>query len=430
MNERTSRTAEIRKIARAEPSRAEQMLADLLLDLFGTRASDVRINYDQYSLNSLNGFFSCDGEDFFFKFHQEDGEEEMTGEYYRADILANAGLPVDQPVQMSVLPGEQILIYRRRNDLRFSDVLRELDFTDDPAERATAIEAERNLCAKLLDVYRETLHPISVKEAVAEPVHRLFYERLIDPATRSFPGGRFADFYIGKTFRFPGLELGWDEFSRLKFMINGRRYGSSIGELFSAAYVRLSPSRLADNGGVVAHGDAHNANVWYTAESGGKAKLSLFDPAFAGSNVPALLAEVKATFHNIFAHPLWLYDPAIASQMFKASVRRDADELHVETDWELTLVRKSLLEVKATHLWRPFLGELKGRALLPNDWRTVVRLALFLCPTLVMDLRAGARNHTPVSSLIAFSVAVMAGSPPENGSDEITRFLDLIDPDS
>ncbi|MBB3236975.1 hypothetical protein [Phyllobacterium endophyticum] len=430
MNEKTSRTAEIRRIARVEQSRAERMLADLLLDLFAMPASDLRINYDQYSLNSLNGFFSCDGEDFFFKFHQEEGEEDMTGEYYRADILANAGLPVDQPVHMSVLPGEQILIYRRRNDPRFSDVLRELDLTDDPEERTRAIEAERNLSTKLLAVYRETLHPISVDEAAAEPIHRLFHERLIDPATRSFPGGRFADFYMGKTFRFPGVELGWDEFSHLKFVINGRRYGSSIGELFHAAYVRLNPSRLADNGGVVAHGDAHNANVWYTAVSGGKAQLSFFDPAFAGSNVPALLAEVKATFHNIFAHPFWLYDPAIADRTFKASVRRDADELHVETDWKLAPVRRSLLEVKAKHLWRPLLGELKQRALLPDDWRMVVRLALFLCPTLVMDLRAGARSHTPASSLIAFCVAVMAGSPPEHGSDDIGRFLDMIDPES
>ena len=47
-----------------------------------------------------------------------------------------------------------------------------------------------------------------------------------------------------------------------------------------------------------------------------------------------------------------------------------------------------------------------------SDRRTVIRLALFLCPTLVMNLRAGAASHTPVSSLIGFSMAVMAGSEP------------------
>jgi hypothetical protein len=86
--------------------------------------------------------------------------------------------------------------------------------------------------------------------------------------------------------------------------------------------------------------------------------------------------------------------------------------------------------VKALHLWRPLLQELKRRRMLPADWRDVVRLALFLCPTLVMNLRAGATTHTPVSSLIAFSVAVMAGSEPADGSDDVTRFLDAIDPEN
>ena len=58
----------------------------------------------------------------------------------------------------------------------------------------------------------------------------------------------------------------------------------------------------------------------------------------------------------------------------------------------------------------------------------MLRLALFLCPTLVMNLRAGAATHTPISSLIGLSVAVMVGSPPQEGADIVTRFLDAIDP--
>jgi len=57
----------------------------------------------------------------------------------------------------------------------------------------------------------------------------------------------------------------------------------------------------------------------------------------------------------------------------------------------------------------------------------VIRLGLFLSPTLVMNLRAGAATHTPLSSLIAFSVAIMVGSPPTRGADMVTEFLDLID---
>ncbi|MBN9219843.1 MAG: hypothetical protein J0I79_18020 [Mesorhizobium sp.] len=428
MTPTSSRTARIRALAQHDVAEAQRGLCMLLSDLFGMNPDNVRINFDKYSLNSLNGFFDSDGNAYFFKFHQEEREEAMAGEYYRAEILSRAGLPVDQPVHMSTEPGEQILVYHRRTDPRFSDVLVALDAEDDPEKRREAVQAERDLSARLLEVYRETLHPVTIAEVSAEPIHRLFHERLIDAGTRLSPGGRLADFYIGKPFVFPGLELDWDRFSRLKFVINGRPYRRSIGELFDAAAARLRPDRLADAGGVVAHGDAHNANVWYT-EKAGRAQLSFFDPAFAGSHIPTLLAEVKATFHNIFAHPFWLYDPVAATQAFHAYARLEGNLLHIDTDWDLSPVRRDLLEVKATALWQPLLLELKRRGMLPADWRTVLRLGLFLSPTLVMNLRAGARSHTPVSSLIAFAVAVMVGSEPDGGADRVTAFLDRIDPD-
>lgn len=428
MSQSTSRTAEIRKIAKAGDGQAEQMLADLLRDLFKIEANNVAINHDQYSLNSLNGFFDTDDGQFFFKFHQEEGEEAMSGEYYRADILASAGLPVDQPLLMSVLPGEQILVYRRRTDPRFSDVLRALDLKDDAVARARAVEAERTLNKEVLKVYLETLHPVTSEEVAAEPVHRLFYERLVDPPAGTYPGGRLASFYVVKDFVFPGLTLDWQALSNLRFEINGIEYRDSLGALFDEAYERLNPTRLADAGGVTAHGDAHNANVWYE-ESGTDARLSFFDPAFAGENIPTLLAEVKTTFHNVLAHPLWLYDPNLAAEQFTATASLDGDRLRVTTGYEPSQVRRELLAVKAQAMWRPLLTELRARNMLPADWRRVVRLGLFLCPTLVMNLRAGATSHNPVSSLIGLSSAVMAGSEPVAGEDALSRFFDAIDPD-
>jgi hypothetical protein len=427
MNQQTSRTADIRKVAKAGDGRAERMLADLLRDLFQIEARNVAINHDQYSLNSLNGFFETDEGQFFFKFHQEEGEEAMSGEYYRADILARAGLPVDQPLLMSVLPGEQILVYRRRTDPRFSDVLRALDLKDDPAERARAVEAERRLNEAVLKVYLETLHPVTPAEVAAEPVHRLFYERLIDPPQGTYAGGRLASFYIDKPFELPGLTLEWKELSRLRFEINGITYRDCIGALFDEAHLRLKPARLADAGGVTAHGDAHNANVWYE-DDGADARLSFFDPAFAGENIPTLLAEVKTTFHNILAHPVWLYDPALAAERYKVSAVRDGDLLRVAMDYQPSAIRRDLLTVKAEAMWRPLLGELQMRGMLPADWRRVIRLGLFLCPTLVMNLRAGATSHNPVSSLIGLSSAVMAGSEPLGADDDLSRFFDAIDP--
>lgn len=426
-NPGASRTAEIRRLARSDAAAAEALLKALLEDVFPIRVTGLAINRDQYSLNSLNGFFEAGGEDFFFKFHQEEGEEAMAGEYYRADILARTGLPVDQPVLMSVLPGEQILAYRRRSDPRFSDVLRGLEVRPDPALEDVAVAAEAALGAKIAAVYRETLHPVTVEGVAAEPIHRLFHERMIDPSTRRAPGGRYAAYYIGQTFAFPGVTLDWEAFAGARIVVNGRRYTRTVGGLFAAALDRLAPGRLADAGGVTAHGDAHNANVWFTGTGTGAA-LSFFDPAFAGTEVPALLAEVKATFHNCLAHPFWLYDPDEAAARFAAAADYRDGVLSIETDFRLSSVRERLLASKAREIWRPLLGELKARGMLPDDWETVVRLALFLCPTLVMNLRAGAATHNPVSSAIGFAVAVMAGCRPEAGDDAMTAFFATIDP--
>ncbi|OJF92566.1 hypothetical protein [Pararhizobium antarcticum] len=427
MTANNSKTAEIRRLARTDEPAALKLLDSLLRDLFGLDAHAIAINRDQYSLNSLNGFFEADGQSLFFKFHQEDGEEAMSGEYYRADILLRAGLPVDQALYMSVLPGEQILVYRRRSDPRFSDVLRALDLAPDEAAEAKAVAAERQLSETVLSVYLETLHAVTPTEVAAEPIHRLFHDRLADPLSGAIPGGRFKSFYVDQEFSFPGVNLDWDAFSIAPVVVNGRRYRYSFGDLFEQAGTRLRPDRLADAGGVVAHGDAHNANVWYT-EKDGAPLLSYFDPAFAGQNVPTLLAEVKTTFHNILAHPLWLYDPAEAQTRYTASARYEAGTLFLDTDWEPSRVRMGLLEVKADTLWRPLLAALKERGMLPNDWRRVIRLALFLCPTLVMNIRAGASTHNKTSSLIAVAIAVMAGSEPETGEDIVSLFLDRIDP--
>ncbi|WP_337270936.1 hypothetical protein [Oryzifoliimicrobium ureilyticus] len=424
-----SRTALIREKAKARNGSAEGLLAGLLRDLFQIEAQDVAINYDQYSLNSLNGFFSADGKQYFFKFHQEEHEEDMSGEYYRADILAKAGLPVDQPIMISQLPGEQILVYKRRTDPRFSDFLRSLDEDHDDDLARLALDAEHELNEAVLAVYLKTLHPVTPEQVAQEPIHRLFHDRLVSVPEDVYPGGRLSNFYVSKVFRFPGLDLSWDILSKAHFVINGINYRNTLAELFDAAHERLAPSRLDDSGGVTAHGDAHNANVWFEIRDG-HARLAFFDPAFAGEHVPTLLAEVKTTFHNILAHPYWLYDPAIAQQKFNARARYENGVLYANFDWELTPVRAGLLKIKAESMWRPLLAALKDRGLLPADWQKVIRLGLFLCPTLVMNLRADATSHNPTSSLIGLSVATMLGSEPCERDDLVSHFLSMIDPEA
>lgn len=424
-----SATAEIRAVAQTDQPRAEAMLSALLARLFAIPVSGLRINLDQYSLNSLNGFFTSDGAEFFFKFHQEEGEEAMRGEYYRAEILAQAGLPVDQPVHISTLPGEQVLVYRRRADPRFSDVLYALDFSDDRAAQARAVAAEAALNDRILAVAEATLRPMTPEQSRQEPIHRLFHERLIDPATGAYPGGRLARFYVGRRFAFPGgFCPDWEALKDARPVINGLEYRRSLGEMFDLSHRRYAPEALADAGGIVAHGDAHNANVWY--ERGEPDRLTFFDPAFAGRTVPSLLAEVKSTFHNIFAHPLWLYNPDEAAARYHASVALTGGRLVIDTDWRPSPLRLALLDAKARHFWKPWLATLKARDMLPPDWEDVIRIGLFLSPMLVMNLNAGAEvsRHNPVSSAIGLAAALSLGAAPVAGQDIATRFFDAIRP--
>lgn len=421
-------TTRARHLARAgRIEEAAGIVAQLLQEAFGLEPRHVEIGVDAYSLNSLNGTFEAGGEPLFFKFHEEENEARMSGEYYRVQLLADAGFPIDLPLHVSAAPGRQILVYRRRRDPRFADVVRRLETAPDPDLSAVAIAAEDNLNRRLMEIYARTLHPISAEQSAAEPVHRLFHERLIDPGRPDAPGGRFTAFYEGKDFVLPGITLPWSELGGLSVRLNGVTYRDTLSALFWEARTRLRPDRLA-GGGVTAHGDAHNANVWFETAADRTPQLSLFDPAFAGSDVPALLAEVKTTFHNVFAHPLWLYEPVAATERYRIDVRREGGALIVETDWQPGPLREALLASKRDLVWRPLLHLLAARGLLANDWRRVVRLALFLCPTLVMSLRAGDGKHGPSTSALGLAIAVMMGSEPVGGRDLITETLDSIEP--
>jgi hypothetical protein len=245
-------------------------------------------------------------------------------------------------------------------------------------------------------------------------------------------GGRVARFYEGQLIELPTGNLSWEHFKALRWRINGIDYSRSLDELFTDSLARLAPATIAKCGGVIAHGDAHNANVWVERREE-RPRLVLFDPAFAGEHVPSLLADVKATFHNTFAHPFWLYHPSEADDRFHVDASLAGDCLVIEHDWNLSSPRREFLPLKIELIWRPLLAALRQRGLLTTDWRRVVRSALFCCPTLVMSLRAGASHgptagRSPKISALSFAIAVMAGCEPQKGSDVFSNFLDAIAP--
>jgi hypothetical protein len=423
-----------RAIAASRAGRRDEagaIVAGLVRDCFGLAVRSVAVGSDRYSLNSLNGLLATEtGEEFFFKFHHEEGEGGTTDEYYQAELLRDAGLPVDSPVHASKAVGRQILLYRVRRDPRFADICRALDFTQSGAEFGAAIAAQEALDAAIGATYLRSLHDASAADIAREPIHQLFHARLFNPEHPGQLGGRARRFFFDGVFDLAGLAIDAEALRSARWVVNGIAYRDSTGELLQRSLTLLSPARLAGGGAVVAHGDAHNANVWYERRAGLAPRLVMFDPAFAGRHVPALLAEVKATMHNIFAHPLWLYDADAAAERYRAKAEFRGECIHVETDWTLSALRRRFLAIKAELIWRPLLATLRDRGSLPADWRDTLRAALFCCPTLVMELRAGGSGgHNPVSSAIGLATAVSLGSEPVTaGADAVADFLDSVTP--
>ncbi|MFT8763683.1 MAG: hypothetical protein ABF809_06770 [Gluconobacter potus] len=414
------------------PALARDLLSRMIAEEFGFRITEVVLGADDYSLNSVNGFMTCDnGERFFFKFHHEENEDSVLQEFYRGEILLEAGFPVDMPAHVCRRIGRQILLYPLKTTPKLADAARAVDRgaplpdADGPA----LIQAQQALDQLSATLYLRSWHPITAKQSADEPIHQLFHHRLTTPDQKPETlGGRATRFFAPeRKFTFPDTSLTGSELLELNWVIDGIRYDRTLKGCFHNALKNLAPETLAQSGGVVAHGDAHNANVWFNPDS---ANLTLFDPAFAGRNIPTLLAEIKATFHNIFAHADWLYHSAELTS--SPEIRIKNETAFVTTHWSLPPLRRAFLRDKARFLWRPLLEGLAQRNALPANWRETIRSGLFCCPTLVMDLCARSDDnpksrHTPASSLTGLAIALICGAEPEK-EDVISRFMMAIDP--
>lgn len=411
-----SPSARIRALIQAgERGRAAAAAAALIAETFGLPVASAELTLDEYSLNSVSGrVHFADGHTEFFKFHAEEGEEATVTEYYRAQLLADAGIPVEMPLRVAGEPGRQIALYELRTEPRMADVCLALERTGTglPPELAAARRAlDRAIGAAALN----TLRPGSAAAADAA-IHQLYYWRLAG-AAGGFPGGRYQAWYLTDPL--------YTAVADHRFVVNGIEYAASLRELAANAARLLRPSVLAAAPAVTAHGDDHQGNVWVLGR-GRQVELRLFDPAFAGRDIPALLAPVKATFHNVFAHPFWLYHPREAAERASVQVRRRAGVVSVRDGAALTPLRLDILDSAAELVWAPLLAELARRGDLPPDWRSTLRAALFCCPLLVTNLVSAGRGEA--IRYLGLARAVMAGSEPLAGSDAVSRFLDSVTP--
>ena len=80
------------------------------------------------SLNSFNGIYRANGEEYFFKTHVED--KGILEEYYHAEMLFNAGYNVVKPLRTLHEKGQQMVIYPVVHDPVMFDLTRAVEIGD------------------------------------------------------------------------------------------------------------------------------------------------------------------------------------------------------------------------------------------------------------------------------------------------------------
>jgi hypothetical protein len=364
------------------------------------------------SLNSFNGFMTlADGSRRFFKTHTE--TDTVISEYYNAEMLAQAGYPVIQPVFKSTEPGKQLLVYEVIDDESVFDLAWRIENTGDET-LLEALEAAQNQADDdLLKLHQSTFKPQSAENAAKSPIHQLFYHRLT--------GGRLDRFY-GENIRItlPDSQYEMATVCQVKWVINGQQYTDTLNVIIDRAIHLLTPAQADVS--IIGHGDAHNGNVFFRKHDN-PPSLLYFDPAFAGRHHP-LLDLTKPLFHNVFA--MWMYFPQQKQQSTTITLEKQADVWHVNYEYELHTVRRMFFESKVQRVLIPILQHLKAQGQLRRDWRAYLKASLFCCPFLTMNL-TDSEKFPPEISLLGLAMAVEMGAESSGQRSLIDRTLDEVE---
>lgn len=386
----------IQRLQFTDRQKAERLLQGWFVRHMHLATESVTLMPRAVSLNSFNGFYRSEGEEYFFKTHVE--EQGVLEEYYHAELLSNAGYNIVRPLRVLHEKEQQMVIYPVVHWPVMFDLLRAVE-TGNSAEITmdTLISAEMHECKRLLGIYQSTLAPATKEEHASAPIHQLFWHRIT--------GGRFRNFYSGKSVRFPTENMDckgitFDELLGYHWIINGAIQRHSLGELIEKARIVLDPRKAAAT--VIGHGDAHFGNVFLENER----QYLYFDPAFAGRHSP-LLDVIKPLFHNIFA--TWMYFPYDVVRNLHLTVSVDDTNIAVEHDYTLTTVRQAILQTKVEHLLTPLIAELREQNALPEDWCEMMQLALMCCALLTINL-LNEQHIPPAISWLGLLLAVQMGN--------------------
>lgn len=369
----------------------------------------LKINSSPLSLNSLNGFvFLKNGQELFFKFHTEEGEE-MIDEYYNFEVLKKAGFPCLEAVAVRTFPRSQMVLYPKIEAKTLYELWADAEEKNDPDKLKKLLAAEKQFCEKISALQLKSLKVASHEDILKQPIQLLFYGRLHNRRNMA----RVDLFYQDKIILLPdGSQIAPNDFFNLRFEINGRCYDESLAQLIDKSKSLLNPRNL-DSAVITAHGDDHNGNKFYD-----NGEIIYFDPAFAGNCIPALLANIKSTFHDVYAHRFWVYEPKRADLSYELDFRLKKGKISITHNWRLPESRKKLMEIRAAHLWKPLLSALKKQDLLQVNYRDFIKKALFSCPLLVKNLIDYNQISTKIS-LLSWCVCMELG-----GNSRRSSFLD------
>ena len=393
-----------------QPDEAAALMLELLREIFPLDIRAVQLRPLAVSLNSINGTLTlANGRRLFFKSHVE--PDSSISEFYQATVLAQAGWPVIRPLHSSTAWGRQLLLYEVVEDPTVFDVAWQIE-NDDTAQLDALRAAQQASDDELLTLYQRSLRWQSECEASAAGVHQLFWHRLT--------GGRMSRFYGPQSiFLLPQGRRPMEAVWCARWTINGQRYRETLVELVKRAETLLRPAQAGP--AIAGHGDAHNGNV-FLRDAG--RRMTYFDPAFAGQHHP-LLDLAKPLFHNVFA--MWMYYPREKAALTTVSVKEGSDGCwHVEHDYDLPQIRELFFNSKLERVLLPLLRELAARDWLRPDWRSYLKLALFCCPLLTMNL-ADSSRFPPSISLLGLSQAIETGAESTGQRSRLDHAFDVIE---
>ena len=383
---------QIQTLQFSDQAAANALLKDFVNANFPFNVEQVQVRPSAVSLNSINGFLhTVEGDKLFFKTHVE--PQSLIHEYYNSTIMAEAGYPIIQPIFSSTEWGKQLLVYEFFAFPSLFDVSRQIE-TGQRGGADGILALQEKADQDLWKIYQQTLQPLSAEDHAQVPIHQLFVHRLV--------GGRYHEFYDSKAVHLPGQSLNFDQLAQLTWQINGITYQDTLADLIRIASQQLDPARQ-ETPSVVGHGDAHNGNVFVDEAT---ETLIYFDPAFAGRHSP-FLDLTKPIFHNVFA--IWLYFPQDVAKELTLQMQMSTDQIQVDHDFEPSTLRLGFLESKLKYVLQPLISYLKATQQLPNTWRQELKLALFCCPFLTMNL-CDAQRFPPEITLLGLSLAIEMGS--------------------